>query len=446
MKVETLKSIILVILIGFSLLLTVGLWYYQPEYESAEDGDSLIDETSIEGEEVEISSLIEPDQFIFHLDGAHYSFRNQADTRLAFNDMRDWTLSGLTTTENREPQFNEGNWVELSFPTRIPSKMIPELFNVESENEVPSGQFNRMFITYNPDGAELMFTSDSESSAAFRASIGPDDADQLADSYSDEELLAEQTLFAEDEDKRIYIPKDSVTVQEDSVETERIDILPLKNELFPDSPVVNVSEGSTSEQRLTDNSRRLETLGNGNRMEYTKLTPNTSDVQRALNSYDLLERSVNFINTHEGWTDTFRLSELNPSNSSIVYNMYFNDIPLLSSADDVHRIRLEYDGEEEQRYVRPLRDFDPSYPNPNETELPSGEDVAAFLEDSRQYNVNLIEDIKIGYTIAPQSQNYQQVYDLIPVWFVKENGSWKEINELSSSSGEGGVAHAVGTN
>ncbi|GGF17786.1 hypothetical protein GCM10010954_15680 [Halobacillus andaensis] len=449
MNVETLKSVILVILIGFSLLLTVALWNYQPEYESEGDEERLIEETTIGGEELDMASIVRPKQFVFHRDGDHYSFENKEDVSLTYSEMKNWTLSNFVSTENTGLPSHEDFMAEVVFPTNIPAQAIPQLFSLDnSDIEPPSGQFNRIFVMFNEDdeGAELLFTSDQASSTSFRATINNDDANQLRASMNNDELLSEQILFAGDEEKRIYIPREKVSLQVDSVDSREIGILPLRNELFDGSPVVRERSASTTEQRLTDYSRRLEVLGSGNRLEYTKLTSNTnSDVQSALSSFDLLESSVNFVNTHEGWTDPFQLTSLNPSRSLVQYHMYFNDLPLLNSSDDLHKIEVEYDGDEEQRYVRPLRDFDSSFPGSGrEEELPSGETVASFLEDSKQYNMNVIEDIQVGYSLVQQSSSYE-VYDLKPAWFVLENGNWKEITEISSGE-VGEQANAMGTN
>ncbi|MFC7061087.1 YycH family regulatory protein [Halobacillus seohaensis] len=447
MKVETLKSIILFILIGFSLLLTVAQWNYQPNVDSL-DEEGFIEETTINGEEVELTSLIAPSQFVFHKEASHYSYTDKEDAQLMFGEMKNWTMSNLLSTAHKGPPEQHEQMVEVVFPTDIPAQVIPNLFEFENDNQnAPAGHFNRIFFMVNEgsDRAEVLFVSDGENSTSFRATLRSGDTDGLKASMNNDEKFIEQILFADDEEKRIFIPRDSVTVAKDSVDSQKIDILPLRNELLSDSPVVRDSSSSTSELRLTDDSRRLEVPANGNRLEYSTLTSNASSVQTALSSFDLLERSVSFINTHKGWTDSFQLSDLNPSQSSVQFNMYFNSLPLLSSSDDFHKIEVEYDGDQERSYVRPLRDFDTSYPSPNEEgELPSGENVASFLEETDQYNMKLIEDIMIGYKLSQQTVGYE-VYDLIPSWFVLENGSWKEITELSSEE-EGGQANAVGPN
>ena len=52
---------------------------------------------------------------------------------------------------------------------------------------------------------------------------------------------------------------------------------------------------------------------------------------------------------------------------------------------------------------------------------------------------DLIDDIKIGYSLYPQKAG-SPAYNLIPQWFVHENGKWKELDleEQGISSSKGG--------
>ncbi|WP_082232024.1 YycH family regulatory protein [Halobacillus massiliensis] len=446
MKVETIKSIILVILIMFSLLLTVALWNFQPNYESLESDESLIDETSIQGEVVDMSSLISPNNFIFHKNNQHFAFSNPENVWLQFNEVREWTLRDFIQIENSSVPELDSSMVEVTFPIEIPSQLMTELFTLEDKNQgVPPGEFNRMYFKFRENGgAEVYFTSDRPSSSAYRAVISEENADRLRAASNDESQLTEQTVFIKEEADPIYIPKGPVSVEKDLVQPKRIETTPLQNELFPNPSSVKNTSPSPSEQRLTDYYRRLEVLADGKRMEYVDLVPDESDMQSTLSSYDVLDNSVEFINGHEGWTDTFRLTSFNPSptDSTVQFNMFFDHYPLLSSSDDIHKIELDFEGDTVQRYMRPLLDFESYYQSPNQSEqLTAGEDVISFLESSNQYSLRLIEDIQVGYRIEPQRQGYQ-VYELVPAWFVLENGRWKEITELT----EGGDLNAMGPN
>ena len=73
MNMETMKSVTLVILIALSLVLTVALWNYQPSGEVVEEGEEVIDTTQLDGEENNVVSLVEPEQFVFHERGSSYS-------------------------------------------------------------------------------------------------------------------------------------------------------------------------------------------------------------------------------------------------------------------------------------------------------------------------------------------------------------------------------------
>ncbi|UOQ95481.1 two-component system activity regulator YycH [Halobacillus shinanisalinarum] len=444
MNFETLKSIMLLILICFSLLLTVGLWNYQPSLDEREKG-SLVEETTIGGKEAQISSLIAPSQFVFHKNGEHYSFKNGKDREDTYEVMKNWTLFNVQPIDNSGVP-EEGRMMEVIFPTNIPAQTIKNLFNFGDQNFTPPvGEFKRIFFTFNDNGGvDVFFKPELEDATAFRASLRSENIYKLEELLAADEGLREQTMFTGNGEKRIFLPETPVEVHSHIMDTTTLPITPLKNTLFEDPSIVRNFPAPRAEQRLTDGLGNLEVTEGWKRMIFTELLLGESSSQVAMSSFEVLERSISFINAHQGWTDTFRIGDLSASNTSVTYQMYQKDLPVLASDDDIHTIEVNYQNGEEQRYARPLVRLEPSI---NESkgnhELPSGKKVIAVIQESRLYNIKLIEDIKIGYKLVEQSGGYGG-YSLIPAWFVLENGSWKEITGLTED--KGGLSSAVGSN
>ncbi len=445
MKFETLKSIILLILICFSLLLTVGLWNYQPlTDEVGEDNENVVEETTIGGKEVKMSSLVAPSQFVFHRNGAHYSFEDGKDRENTYKIMKNWTLFNIHTVENRVVP-EAAKMMEVIFPTNIPAQAIKNIFTLGEQDFGPSsGEFKRIFFSINDNGSvDVFFKPESKDALAYEASLRSENIYQLENLIATTEGLREQVMFTGDGEKRIFLPKDKVVVPWHILDTTTIPVAPLKNSLFEDPSIVESFPAPRVEQRLTDSLSNLEVMVGGKRMVFSKL-PSEPSPQTAMSSYEVLDKSISFINAHEGWTDTFRLGDLSTANTSITYYMYQKHLPVLASEDNIHTIKVDYQNGQEKRYARPLVRLEPSINKSDGTDtLSSGDKIIALINESRKYNVKLIEDIEIGYKLVQQSGGYGG-YSLIPKWFILENGSWKEVEE--SFAREGGIAGAMGTN
>ncbi|MFD2923815.1 YycH family regulatory protein [Halobacillus naozhouensis] len=445
MKFETLKSIILLILICFSLLLTVGLWNYQPiTDEVGKENENLVEETTIGGEEVKMSSLIAPSQFVFHRNGNHYSFEDGKDREETYKIMKNWTLFNIHTVENRVVP-EAARMMEVIFPTNIPAQAIKNIFSLGEQDFAPSsGEFKRIFFSINENGGvDVFFKPESEDAIAYGASLRSENIYQLEELIATTEGVNKQVMFTGDGDKRIFLPSNSVEVSWHILDTTTIPIVPLKNTLFEDPSIVKDIPAPRVEQRLTDSLSNLEVMEGGRRMVFSELLSKPSP-QTAMSSYEVLEKSISFINAHQGWTDTFRIGELSTANTSITYHMYQKHLPVLASEGNIHTIMVDYQNGLEKRYARPLVRLEPSI---NKSEGPyslsSGNKIIALINESRKYNIKLIEDIEIGYKLVKQSGGYGG-YSLIPRWFILENGSWKEVEE--SFVHEGGMTGAMGTN
>src|SRR5690625_2776612 len=100
MNYETIKTFILVVLVGISFLLSFILWSYQPNYESFYD-TSYVSEVDIGGTEKTKNDLVEPVQIVFQNGGQVSSFMNPKDRHLFFNDLTSWVLYDYRESDSR---------------------------------------------------------------------------------------------------------------------------------------------------------------------------------------------------------------------------------------------------------------------------------------------------------------------------------------------------------
>src|SRR5690625_5055065 len=94
---ETIKSFILVVLVGLSFLLSYILWSYQPKYEMFYDA-SYITEADIGGKERTKNDIIRPTNIVFHHENLAedvYGFILPKEIQTFFNEITTWELSNV---------------------------------------------------------------------------------------------------------------------------------------------------------------------------------------------------------------------------------------------------------------------------------------------------------------------------------------------------------------
>src|SRR5699024_11517080 len=160
MKFETVKSLILSILVIISISLTFGLWYYQPTYDVLNEEGSMSElETDIGGREYSLSDVIKPDAMIFHnyVTGQHFTFKNPMDYIHLYNNMLSWSLSDFEKRiVNGIPKGDEQ--VEIRFPANLPMDLLKNLFSMNDDVILPTWSFNKILIGFDDNSSLLRVT------------------------------------------------------------------------------------------------------------------------------------------------------------------------------------------------------------------------------------------------------------------------------------------------
>src|SRR5699024_12631729 len=99
MKYETIKSFILVVLVGVSFLLSFILWTYQPKYDQFYD-TSYVNEVEVGGEEKTKNELMEPRSVMFHNGETVAGSSKPVDRQRYFKDLASWVLDRKSTRLN----------------------------------------------------------------------------------------------------------------------------------------------------------------------------------------------------------------------------------------------------------------------------------------------------------------------------------------------------------
>ena len=274
MKFETIKSIILVVLIGVSLVLSLSLWSYQPNSERALSGEVVTNEMNVGGTTDETKrSIVKPSDIIFHTADGPYGFTEATLRDQLYEDMQGWVITDFeSSTASSRFDIAERD-VELQFDDDIPMGIMNSLFNFDTEDiTFPQWSINRIYIHFIEESKSLHLEFVSKENNRVSAGIinHTDSYDVLFSKLEDLERGTELTryLAVNEDDARFYIPQQSVSLPAYTVTPTDINPSLFVNILFTNPSVVReTSSQSIGETYFTDN-RQMSVYQNRMRMEF----------------------------------------------------------------------------------------------------------------------------------------------------------------------------------
>lgn len=417
MNYETIKSFILIVLVGISFLLSFILWSYQPNYDNVYD-TSYVNEVDIGGSERVKSELIEPKEIIFHVGDKVFSFISPMNQQAFFKDLASWVIYDSKVIEGNE-RVDAELFVELIFPSEIPIEIITNLFSLNEQIEVSDWSFERVFITLNEATQSLEIAIQSvNGQKQIVGTIEKTDAYQYLLSYLSDNPDVHENIAFGDENRPIYVPKNKVTFASQTLAASSIEPELFINTLFSDPSYVTPNIG---EAYFTDGQRGMRIQHDGRLLEF--FNPIQDNFERLTND-ELLDVSIKHINNHKGWTNSFLLENMNSALNNIRYRLHYEGYPVFDYLN-ISVIEQEWREQELYQYNRPLIRIG-NLLNMNEVELPSGEQVIDTLKNDASINVDLIQDIQVGYFLRYLDDTHSLTLD--PSWYILYHGEWMRFN------------------
>lgn len=430
MKYETIKTFVLVILVCLSLFLSFVMWSYQPNYDSLSNPD-YVNEVDLGGGERTKAELIEPVDIVFHTDAGIFGFKRPMERRLFFKEIGTWVLYNQTIRESQEiPKDNA--YVELVFPDAIPAEVMTNLFTSSDTIDPPIWSFDRMFITLDNDAKSLKLIIQSiDKRMELTAIIEKTERYNTVLNYlSESELLEEYITFGDDHFP-IYLPKAQVDMTEKTLVATMTRPEMLINALFPDPSIVT---HNTKEAYFTDGQRGMKIDQDKHNLEF--ISPLQPNYER-LDPIELFNNSINQINEHKGWTDDYQFDEMDRTQNSISYRLYYEGYPIFTGIGNAE-IEQQWKGNDLHLYARPLARIG-NLLSSHQVKLPTGEEIVTYLTESSNYDIEKIGDIKLGYMMRHLQESPSLILE--PKWYLQYEGEWKQLNiidEINQMAPTGG--------
>lgn len=439
MRYENGKSAILVILVLVSIVLTWNLWTYQPNYETMQNGNVVAQVTVSEKQEV--PKIIIPDQVLYHIKGAHYGTNSTADLEKLIKELSQWSFYDVKNYSDKVSNIKElihrnGN-AEIVYPGEVPIELYRSVLNFK-EKKIPSFNFDRIIINVENSDKEngIVYFVSSVNQQVYISHISPTYLNDFNHNfYKNAERLPRYFAFDASAKRTIFLPETETDMMEYKYLPVTLPSDDFKDALFSDPSFVQKSFISQGEEYTNGSSKMTVNYGT-NMLLYVNPTAENDYVEKP---YDLIKRSIDFVNEHGGWSDTYHYVSNNENNGSVTFRLYSIDGFPVFNETGLSEITEVWGKDEINKYVRPNISLElPLRTEMKKMTLPSGHVVLKYLQGRKNFRPELLEDLVLGYHIG-KDLNEKKLILLEPTWYYRYDNTWEQI----SMDDLGGLKHGL---
>lgn len=449
MEREKLKSMLLILLVISSLLLTLAIWNHQPNFELTGNVEDLVDPQIESGHRLTRSDVLKPIYVVMHNESYEkpIGLANKPQEQVLFEKVSDYALYNFASFNLDEDWWRDyDNRIEIIFATELPSTSIYDIFDIDQDVSIPSGEFSRIEIIFDHDGYHLIFRNDYDN-RVIGANLQnyTEETRRLDDFFKNEETV-DYVVYRSSRDTNIYLP---VEFNPNVLLFSYMDI-PIdsfRNFLFPTPSIVRSSRTADGNSVLIDGTREL--IVDSNRMSYTNQTNVEKMTDSEINTYDLFDQVQNFVNAHNGFTFEESFSyflsrlEVTPQTNRVEYTLSYNGIPIFFDPQ-ISNIYVSWHNQEVYQYRHPLITLLEQRGMTREaTNLIDTSSVIEILSRDG-YQRSAVYDVMVGYRVREQTGGQGQVFELIPTWYVKGVSGWNPL--VIPPEYTGGDQGAMGAN
>ncbi|WP_017756730.1 YycH family regulatory protein [Calidifontibacillus oryziterrae] len=439
MNKEMSKSVVLFLLVALSLLLTYGLWTYQPHNEFVQSTNNIQNVTI--GEKRQFNEVIKPIQFIYHKDNQHFGFTNYIENNELYQMVMDLNVTEIKhETFSSDEELNlflqQNGIVEMIFPVAIPMELSNYIM-VPLRQEYEIEYFDRIALSIHKEPA-LYFVS-SKNDSVIKMKI----EDKTIDIIKEKILSNNQnyTVYFSIKVRNgelIYLPENPFILDQLTFTTQNIAASEFKNALFTDPNRVKQYSLLNGEESYTDGSKALEITSNQSMLSF--VNPAKSETIK-MESAEMILKSIEFINDHSGWTDSFSLMNWSKNDQTVTFGLMIKGYPVFNLLDQNRSTSIyqSWRDSEIYEYQRSLINLRFSVENEQkQIKIPSGRELLSYLAQIKpDFNLDLLEKAEIGFDFVIENPNVYEI-TVQPRWFIKYAGKWEEIFIPSTIIGQGG--------
>lgn len=422
-QVEIIKSIVLFLLIALSITLTFSIWTYTPNFPTIDQKPTV--DISISNRAA-IDNVIKPYKSTFHFEDTFTGTTDSDDIEHILKAMKSWTISDVVLKDQNFDAaklnllLHKRNSFTLYYHAEIPLPVFEDLVKIDEIN-VPPTSFDRIIVEWNSSNTTLdMHFVSSLHKWRYSAQVHVPDMQKFNQSL----LLRGKNFSAytevkTNENQILIIPVNPLEVIRNTYYQDSIPPSRFRDALFNDPNAVRRSQVGPNLEEFQDDHARMSINTDKKILDYVHPTAKTNEVSIPS---DLLLDVFDYINEHGGWSNEYRLTNINPLSRTVKFQLHVHGLPVFSDSTST-MIEQVWGDERVFRYKRPYYILESNLPSETETiSLPSGVDVANMLMESDEIDGSLVDEIIPGYFMKYDTN--PNLFMLEPSWFYRVRGNW----------------------
>lgn len=419
-----------------SVLLTWNLWTYQPITEELEKTDT-VREVAFSPKKA-VTEIVQPDQMIFHIEDRYYGTVSAREMEKTLNEMSHWNLDHFESVSSNEIDLaslvENHDVVEILYPGSISINIYKNILGLKDQ-DLPHFYFDRIVIDLESEqnGNSVIYFMSRENQKIYKCAVPSSLLSNFKESYFE---IAQQYnpyfAFPLSSERTIYLPEKETEMMNYQYLSKLLDPDKFKDALFSDPSLVQKNVIATGEE-YTDGSNLMRENTDDSLISYI----DPAEVgNQAINSNDLIKKSVDFVNGHGGWTDSYRFIGLDNDRKSVHFRLYGPEgYPIFSENNAISEILLVWGKTDISRYIRNNFSFG-LIGTTSIKKIDSGQVALEKVRKIDNYNPDLLQDLKIGYQM---NLTQSLLIQLEPSWFYLYDGVWTQL----ATEDSGGDIHGL---
>lgn len=430
---ETLKSIILFILVISSAILTYMVWSYQPEFSEME---TSIDTAPNIGatEEVSFNQMMRAYQLV-RVDDSNIAGTIQEDVIVSIREyISDTEVEEINVYNNMNrldavtKDDGSEDFLIVDYPSNMPVKSLMQVLGFNYDGTLPDYEFGRIIVDIGEDNVDFYLINDELDRVAIaETNLDSEYLISILDDYEDSfepysgVITNQQTSNSK---TAIYGPSDPGELPVERFLSSQINAELMNSILFS-------NDDYTSEQ--SDQVYVFE--GDQDIAQYNNDTYGYTytDLDEALtgdyDSHQTIQKSFTFLNSHTGLSNRNILFDYNSDENQTIYRTTMDGHIVFSETMN-NIISVKYGQNSVYEYSRPLLRINAKVPGEEDKELMPLENVRYQIALNEDLDLQKVSRITIGYNMSFSSEQAElNVVQYVPEWYVEYDGEWFRFDE-----------------
>ena len=428
MSWEGLKNILLFSLIVISGLLTWSYWFYQPTYEI--DSSQYVQTKITSNGNMEPDEVVQPVKVLYHTRGSYYGTYSDELVPEMIDSIKRFSLFNFQNQSEKydvksiKELMEQDGAIEVIFNDHVPLSFYKKYLKTE-DSTIPVTNFDRIvvFTENSVDSNHAVYFISEDEETVVTAALEPEVLEQFASSYAKTENYVRYEKIAITDQQSVIVPAGRQKVTGYSYLTKFVSATSFMKALFSVPDTVK-QEGDF----YTDGSSLLKANSKTMMIEYKNLAVGAKEEKNT--DTHILQRSIDWINTHAGWDQRYRYAALDERNRDILYRLYISGLPVFNDTG-ISEYDVEWGTENVKVYERPYVYLGEKPLTQSENTLPAAEDALAVFKESmsKQYNPDKLTDMTIGYMMTIDESTGTDIIVLKPTWYFYYDQSWVTITD-----------------